>query len=153
MLYFSVNNKFCQKIRVYVRIALFCVLGSFLPSNVIRHATPFLSFMVMLSSMCALSLHSYLCIVLYIMLVLYGISYITLALFGATHHTPQMERAALRQEGVRYLLEVVRQDSLLPSVQYAVLCGWLGLTYSGHRYIQWNFSNLDTNGGRRKCHC
>ena len=45
----------------------------------------------------------------------------------------QMDRAALRQEGVRYLLEVVSQDSLLPSVQYAALCGWLGLTSSGPR--------------------
>ena len=46
----------------------------------------------------------------------------------------QMERALLRVEGVRYLLEVVDQTSLLPSVQYAVLCGWLGLSNTSNRY-------------------
>ncbi|CAI8025922.1 E3 ubiquitin-protein ligase HERC2 [Geodia barretti] len=52
-----------------------------------------------------------------------------------------MDRAALRQEGVRYLLEVVRQDSLLPSVQYAALCGWLGLTSSGPSVLKLHYLN------------
>ena len=52
-------------------------------------------------------------------------------------HGVQMERASLRLEGVKYLLEVIGQQTLLPSVQYAVLCGWLGLTNTNNRYIMY----------------
>ena len=47
----------------------------------------------------------------------------------------QVERAELRLEGVRYLLEVTGQSGLLSSVQYAALCGWLGLGNATGRYI------------------
>ena len=39
----------------------------------------------------------------------------------------QMSRATLRLEGAKFLLKILNQDSLLPSVKYAILCGWLGL--------------------------
>ena len=44
-------------------------------------------------------------------------------------------RAELRLSGVHYLLQVLNQDSLLPSVKYSILCGWLGVvkTSSGHQ--------------------
>ena len=51
-----------------------------------------------------------------------------------TYVSVQVERAALRLEGVRYLLEVTGQSGLLSSVQYAALCGWLGLGSATGRY-------------------
>ena len=43
------------------------------------------------------------------------------------HVCVQVGRAELRLSGARYLLQVLNQDSLLPSVKYSILCGWLGV--------------------------
>ena len=39
----------------------------------------------------------------------------------------QVARADSRLEGVKLLLEILSQESLLPSVKYSILCGWLGV--------------------------
>ena len=36
--------------------------------------------------------------------------------------------------GVKFLIQVLHQDSLLPSVKYAALCGWLGLAGPSGRW-------------------
>ena len=33
----------------------------------------------------------------------------------------------MRLDGANFLLQCLNQDSLLPSVQYAIVCGWLGV--------------------------
>ena len=50
----------------------------------------------------------------------------------------QVGRAELRLSGARYLLQVLNQDSLLPSVKYSILCGWMGVvkTSSGGQQQQ-----------------
>ena len=50
----------------------------------------------------------------------------------------QIGRAELRLNGVQYLLQVLNQDSLLPSVKYSIVCGWLGVvkTASGAQHQQ-----------------
>ena len=40
---------------------------------------------------------------------------------------PQVERARRRLEGAESMLGLVAQHRLLPSVRYALLCGWQGL--------------------------
>ena len=45
----------------------------------------------------------------------------------------QVSRAELRLNGARYLLQVLNQDSILPSVKYSILCGWLGVVSGGHQ--------------------
>ncbi len=46
----------------------------------------------------------------------------------------QAVRARLRLEGVKYLLQALSNDSLLRSVKYAIVCGWLGVVGEGGRY-------------------
>lgn len=37
---------------------------------------------------------------------------------------PQLERAEVRLEGIDTMLKLAAKSFLLPSVQYAMLCGW-----------------------------
>ena len=37
---------------------------------------------------------------------------------------PQLERAEVRLEGIDTMLRLASKSFLLPSVQYAMLCGW-----------------------------
>ncbi|RLU17868.1 hypothetical protein DMN91_010107 [Ooceraea biroi] len=41
----------------------------------------------------------------------------------------QMQRARIREQGISIMEELLRRDYLVPSVRYALLNGWLGLTY------------------------
>ncbi|XP_021378315.1 E3 ubiquitin-protein ligase HERC2-like isoform X2 [Mizuhopecten yessoensis] len=43
----------------------------------------------------------------------------------------QVERAQLRLKGIQSMLGLVHKDHLIPSVKYAVLCGWQGLLTVG----------------------
>uniref|UniRef100_A0A8C4N3N0 Uncharacterized protein n=1 Tax=Eptatretus burgeri TaxID=7764 RepID=A0A8C4N3N0_EPTBU len=43
----------------------------------------------------------------------------------------QMERAEVRLEGLQVMLKLLQKRQLLPSVRYALLCGWLRLLPEG----------------------
>ncbi len=47
----------------------------------------------------------------------------------------QAVRASMRLEGVKYFLQTLGQDSLLRSVKYSTICGWLGVVGAGERYV------------------
>ncbi len=47
----------------------------------------------------------------------------------------QVYRADSRLEGVKLLLELLGQESLLPSVKYSMLCGWLGVIGASNGYV------------------
>lgn len=42
----------------------------------------------------------------------------------SSHSCVQLERAEVRLEGIDTMLKLVSKCFLLPSVQYAMLCGW-----------------------------
>ncbi|KAJ8297784.1 hypothetical protein KUTeg_024315 [Tegillarca granosa] len=42
-------------------------------------------------------------------------------------HEHPVERAQMRLHGIQNMLSLVRKDYLIPSIRYAVLCGWQGL--------------------------
>lgn len=44
-----------------------------------------------------------------------------------------MKRAKLRLRGAENILSLVAKDHLIPSVRYAILCGWQGLLTSRPR--------------------
>lgn len=48
----------------------------------------------------------------------------------------QVTRANMRFDGAKFLLQVLNQDTLLPSVQYATICGWLGVIGMSSTTIQ-----------------
>ena len=45
----------------------------------------------------------------------------------------QVDRASVRLEGVKFLLQALAKNSLLRSVKYATICGWLGVVGIGGR--------------------
>ena len=60
----------------------------------------------------------------------------------------QAIRASMRLEGVKYLLQTLGQKSLLRSVKYSTICGWLGVVGAGERYT---LMTIDTLGSTCTC--
>ncbi|CAH1776574.1 unnamed protein product, partial [Owenia fusiformis] len=48
----------------------------------------------------------------------------------------QVERAELRLKGIQNILTLVHKDHLIPSVKYAMLCGWQGLLTVGTKLTE-----------------